>query len=92
MEAAPLDALGECALAGGLFGCFEGPELVAVVAALGGGPAPRLLSVSSTDVEGSTAVTVVLEGAGGRRVAGAAIVAAGHAFAVGRATWSALHG
>lgn len=66
--------------------------VVAVAGALAGGPAPRLVAVTTADAEGSSVVTVVVERADGHRAAGAAIVAAGHAFAVGRATWSALHG
>jgi hypothetical protein len=65
--------------------------VVAVVGALAVGKPPRLLSVSSQRAEGAEAVTVLLEQSDGRRVAGAAVVAAGRAYAVARATWAALH-
>jgi len=68
--------------------------LVAAVIAAAGvlvtGAEPQVLSVEWASVEGSRAVTMVLEAAGGRRGAGAALVRASRAYAVARAAWSAL--
>ena len=64
--------------------------VVAVVGALSESKAPRLLSISTSEVEGTESVTVVLERADGARMAGAAVVRAGHSYAVARATWAAL--
>lgn len=63
---------------------------IAAVGTLITGAEPRVLSVEWASVEGSRAVTVVLEAAGGRRGAGAALVRASRAYAVARAAWSAL--
>jgi len=65
----------------------------AVVSAVGGladGRAPTLLAVERTRAEGSEVVTVVVERTDGWRGAGAAVVRASRAFAVGKATWTAL--
>jgi len=65
----------------------------AVVAAVGGladGRAPTLLAVERTRAEGTEVVTVVVERIDGWRGAGAAVVRASRAFAVGKATWTAL--
>lgn len=67
--------------------------VAAVIAAVGvlvTGAEPRVLSVEWASVEGSRAVTVVLEAPGGRRGAGAGLVWASRAYAVARAAWSAL--
>ncbi|MEK6630643.1 MAG: hypothetical protein AABY89_07900 [Acidobacteriota bacterium] len=64
--------------------------VVAVVGALAEGKPPRLLSASLGSTEGTDVVTVVLERVDGSRTAGAAVVKAGRAYAVARATWSAL--
>jgi hypothetical protein len=48
-----------------------------------------VLALERSDVEGSLVVTVVLERADGSRGAGASVVRASQAFAVGKATWSA---
>ena len=65
--------------------------VVAAVADLAGweGP-PLLLSAAETDVAGSTVVTLLVERVDGKRVAGAAIVETGTAYAVARAAWQAL--
>jgi hypothetical protein len=63
---------------------------IAAVGTLITGAEPRVLSVEWARVEGSRAVTVVLEAAGGRRGAGAALVRASRSYAVARAAWSAL--
>jgi hypothetical protein len=69
-------------------------ELVrAVIAAVGmllEGAEPRVLSVEWAAVDDSRVVTLVLEGAGGRRGAGAGLVRASRGYAVARAAWSAL--
>ena len=65
----------------------------AVIAAAGmliAGVEPRVLSLEWAIVEGSRAVTLVLEAPGGRRGAGAALVRASRAYAIARAAWSAL--
>lgn len=67
--------------------------VAAVIAAAGmlvAGAEPRVLSVEWASVDGSRAVTMVLEGTGGRRGAGAALVRGSRAYAVARAAWSAL--
>jgi len=67
--------------------------VAAVIAAVGvlvTGAEPRVLSVEWASVEGSRAVTIVLETPGGRRGAGAGLVRASRAYAVARAAWSAL--
>jgi len=66
--------------------------VIAAVGRLTAGQEPRVLSVEWTEVEGSRVVVVVLEGAGGRRGAGAAVVRASRGYAVGRAAWTALTG
>lgn len=70
------------------------PALVeAVIIAVGmllEGAEPAVLSVEWTAVGGSRVVTLVLEGAGGRRGAGAGLVRASLGYAVARAAWSAL--
>ena len=66
--------------------------LAAVVAAVGGlaeGRPPAVLALDRTEVDGSLVVTVVLERADGSRGAGASVVRASQAFAVGKAAWSA---
>jgi hypothetical protein len=70
----------------------EGLEsaIIAAVGRLAEGEEPRVLSVEWVEVDGSRVVTVVLEGAGGRRGAGAAVVRASRSYAVGRAAWTAL--
>jgi len=66
--------------------------VIAAVGRLAEGEEPRVLSVEWTEVDGSRVVLVVLEGAGGRRAAGAAVVRASRGYAVGRAAWTALTG
>lgn len=69
--------------------------VAAVIAAVGNlaeGTEPRVLSVEWGEVDGSRVVMVVLEGVGGRRGAGAAVLRASRGFAVGQAAWSALNG
>jgi len=66
--------------------------VAAAVGALAEGRPQRLLWVSTETVDGSEVVTVVLEKVDGGRVAGAAVVRAGKAFAVARATFAALRG
>jgi len=51
---------------------------------------PGVLSVEWGKVDDSRVVTVVLQGAGGRRGAGAGLVRASLGYAVARAAWSAL--
>jgi hypothetical protein len=65
----------------------------AVIAAVGTllqGAAPEVVAVEWTKTGGSETVTVVIDGTGGARSAGASVVAASRAYAVGRATWQAL--
>lgn len=64
--------------------------VVAVVGVLVDGRPSRLLSMSTSEAEGSTILTVLIERAGGARAAGAAMVRAGVPYAVARATWSCL--
>lgn len=64
--------------------------VVAVVGALAEGRPPRLLSVTLGATEGTEVVTVLVERVDGTRTAGAAVVKAGRAYAVARATWAAL--
>ena len=64
--------------------------VVAVVGALAEGRPPRLLSASLGSTEGTEVVTVLVERVDGIRTAGAAVVKAGRAYAVARATWAAL--
>jgi hypothetical protein len=65
--------------------------VVTAVGELADGRAPTLLAVERTRVEGSEVVTVVVERTDdGWRGAGAAVVRASRAFAVGKATWTAL--
>lgn len=71
----------------------EAGLIAAVLAAVGElaeGVEPRVLSVDWREIDGSRVVTVVLEVAGGRRGAGAAVVHASPGYALGRAAWSAL--
>jgi hypothetical protein len=63
--------------------------VVAAVGALAEGRPPAVLALERTDVDGSLVVTVVLERADGSRGAGASVVRASQAFAVGKAAWSA---
>jgi hypothetical protein len=65
--------------------------VVVAVGTLADGRPPKLLAVERTRADGSEVVTVVVERADGWRGAGAAMVRASWAYAVGRATWSALH-
>jgi hypothetical protein len=73
----------------------EGTEMAAAMAAAAvASPdvAPRIVSISGIDVDGSHVINVVFEvGAGERRV-GAAVVRGGRAPAVARAAWTALRG
>jgi len=71
-------------------GMYE--AVVSAVGALADGHPPALVSVDGTVAGGSEVMTVVLERADGTRAAGAAVVKASKAFAVARATWSALRG
>ena len=64
--------------------------VVAVVGALAEGKPPRLLAVTLGATEGTEVVTVLLERVDMTRTAGAAVVKAGRAYAVARATWAAL--
>jgi hypothetical protein len=64
--------------------------VVAVVGVLVDGRPSRLLSMSTSEAEGSAILTVLIERAGGARAAGAAVVRAGVPYAVARATWSCL--
>jgi hypothetical protein len=53
-------------------------------------PAPRLAGVEIRDVNGDPVLTVVLVFADGRRSVGAALVAGGMPFTLGRAVWEAI--
>lgn len=64
--------------------------VVAAVGALVDGRPSRLLAMTVSEAEGSTAVTVILERADGSRAAGSALVAAGKPFALARAVMAAL--
>ncbi len=64
--------------------------VIAAVGTLAQGSAPNIIAVEWTAAGASEVVTVVVEGAGGFRSAGACLVAASRAYAVGRATWLAL--
>ena len=70
------------------------PGLVAAVIAAVGmlleGAEPGVLSVEWATVGDTRVVTVVLQGAGGRRGAGAGLVRASLGYALARAAWSAL--
>ncbi|MBU1227373.1 MAG: hypothetical protein KJ698_09225 [Actinobacteria bacterium] len=65
---------------------------VAAVGILADGSPPGLISITPLDAGEAQAIAVVLERADGSKAAGAAIVKVGAAYAVGRATWSALRG
>ncbi|MDX1690122.1 MAG: hypothetical protein R3290_03760 [Acidimicrobiia bacterium] len=69
-------------------GLYE--SVVSAVGALADGRPPTLVDVERKAVDGTEIVTVVVERADGTRFAGSAVVRAGKAFAVARATWSAL--
>lgn len=61
------------------------------VAELAGEPSsPEVLAVEVRDHEHASVLTVLLETASGKRVAGAAVVEAGMPFTLGRAIWAAL--
>ena len=62
------------------------------VARLRGFPPPRGVVVNTREVDGATVVTVLIEMPSGIKSAGAAIVAGGLPFTVGRAVESALNG
>ncbi len=64
--------------------------VIAAVGSLADGRAPTVLGVARTQANGSEVITVVVERPDGSRGAGAAVIRASRAFAVGRATWSAL--
>ena len=64
--------------------------VVSAVGALSDGRPPTLVDVERKAVDGTEIVTVIVERADGTRFAGSAVVRAGKAFAVARATWSAL--
>ena len=68
--------------------------MMAAVAAAAGDLAvaqpPEVLAIERVVVAGSEVITVVVERADGSRSAGAALVKASKAYAVARATWSAL--
>ncbi len=64
--------------------------VVAVVGALAEGRPPRLMTTMLGATEGTEVVTVLVERVDGTRIAGAAVVKAGRAYAVARATWAAL--
>jgi len=73
----------------------ESGLVAAVIAAVGmllEGAEPGVLLVEWAMVDDSRVVTVVLQGAGGRRGAGAGLVRASLGYAVARAAWSALSG
>ena len=69
-------------------GLFE--AIVAAVGALADGMAPELLSVERTAVNGDEVMTVIVARPDDRKAAGATVTRAGRAYAVARATWSAL--
>jgi len=69
-------------------GLFE--AVVSAVGALAEGEAPGLIAVSLSEANDTEVVTVTAARADGAVVAGAAVVKVGRAFAVARATWSAL--
>ena len=69
-------------------GLYE--SVVSAVGALADGRPPTLVNVERKAIDGTEIVTVVVERADGTRFAGSAVVRAGKAFAVARATWSAL--
>jgi hypothetical protein len=54
------------------------------------GASPRVIAVDWATANGSRVVTVVLEGPGGVKGAGAGLVRASRAYAVARAAWQAL--
>jgi len=64
--------------------------VVLATGALADGRAPKVLSIERTLPNGSEAIMVVVERFDGTRGAGAAMVRAARAYAVGRATWSAM--
>jgi hypothetical protein len=65
--------------------------VVAAVAGLTGGAArPRLVGIFDAEAEGVAVVTVVVEVDDGSLRSGSAVVAAGRAYGVARATWRAL--
>jgi hypothetical protein len=64
--------------------------IVAAVASLAGRPAPRLVSVEDRHTDGSVVVVVLVEGAHGRRWAGAGVVVGGRPYAVAKAVHAAL--
>ncbi len=64
--------------------------IAAVAALVGNEPQPLVLGVEERELGGVATVMVVLERAGGKRVAGAAVVEAGAPFALGKAVWAAL--
>jgi hypothetical protein len=66
--------------------------VASAVARLRGFPSPRRVVVNTREVDGATVVTVLVEMPSGIRSAGAAIVAGGLPFTVGRAVDSALNG
>ncbi len=66
--------------------------VVLATGALADGRAPKVLSVERTLANGSEAIMVVVERFDGTKGAGAAMVRATRAYAVGRATWSAMRG
>lgn len=77
----------------GAAGVGEAELVQALIAAVGmllEGAEPIVLSVEWAQVGDARVVTVVLEGAGGRRGAGAGLVRASLGYAVARAAWSAL--
>lgn len=64
--------------------------VVAATGALADGRPPGLLGVEKIQTGGTEVVAVVVERSDGSPGAGAAVVRASRAFAVGRATWSAV--
>jgi hypothetical protein len=64
--------------------------VVAAVGTLADGIPPVILHSEHRTIDGTEVVTVVVEWGDGRRGAGAALVRASRAYAVGRATWAAL--
>lgn len=64
---------------------------VDAVGTLAEGETLGIVKIDMSEADGSQVVTVVVERVDGSRAAGAALVRVGHAYAVARAAWAALH-
>jgi hypothetical protein len=65
-------------------------SVVGAVAELCNKGATSLVGVAEADLGGSTVITVVVDVGENRRVSGSAVQSGGRAYAVARATWTAL--